>query len=256
MVFKNKASLSETSNFRNAGLLKLDEIVKNGKSYQHLLVRGSKLFRQEIQVLVDKLIQAILLSSRLLGAYPPFWIVPSEPCDSMEAISLESFSAVQGAVIVNKKDITWLHGQSHDIFFSCTFYLIAVLWRNWPHVLTHIDISHANLWHAARPAITQIADVIVCVTKPYWHVGHWMAVDWRFHCFNCLQTPRFAICLVHHFEIHVELWCDSILNKSLETITNCTLPAFFVGERRVDIGHRNANTIFVETFQRVCVHVS
>ena len=74
--------------------------------------------------------------------------------------------------------------------------------------------------------------------------------DWP-HCYRSrynwtyLQTSGLSISFIHHFKIHVELWRNSGVNGSLDTILDKTGK----GRREIQVANGNAEFAFVQTLQ-------
>lgn len=148
-----------------------------------------KILGEEVHEFINGLVQSILFEDTTFVA-PPFFVVPRKPTNSVETVTLEDISAVKGTVVVDKEDITWFHGKSRDVLFTCTLDLLTILQSQGFHCISVEHLGHTNLGNTAWSAITQFASMVVRIVEPHRKSSHWMAVDGRFSSFYSLESSK------------------------------------------------------------------
>mmetsp|Transcript_22572 Transcript_22572/g.33030 ORF Transcript_22572/g.33030 Transcript_22572/m.33030 type:complete len:381 (-) Transcript_22572:380-1522(-) len=199
---------------------------------------------------VDSLIHSILLHNSTFIA-SPFLIIPSEPTNGMETISLEDITSMKSTVVIHEKNVTRFHGKRSDMFLTGPLNFAAVLQTQWIHGIRIKYLRHSNLGHATRSAIAKLACMIMGIVEPYGKSRHGMPIDGRFRRFDRLQPSRLSIRLVKHLQIHIELGRDRFVHQSLDSLLQGS------GERRgdVEVGHADANLSIVQFLEHDGIHL-
>jgi hypothetical protein len=104
----------------------------------------------------------------------------------MEAVSLENISAMKCSVVIHKEDISWFHGECCDALLASSLDFLAIFQTQRVHCVCVEYLSHTNLWHSTRTAITQLASVIVGIVEPDRNTRNRVSVDGGFRTFHSL----------------------------------------------------------------------
>mmetsp|Transcript_6295 Transcript_6295/g.16082 ORF Transcript_6295/g.16082 Transcript_6295/m.16082 type:complete len:262 (+) Transcript_6295:189-974(+) len=205
---------------------------------------------------VDNLVQEVARLATIRDRGRLVTLPAVEPAHGVVTIALEDVTAVEHPVIVAQQHLAFLHRAARDVLLR---HLVDVVERLGVDLgeIPHEDVGHAHLWHCARPAVSQVARVVVYVAEPQRAARLGVAVYGRLLALDRLQPVRLAVRAVQHLEVHVELGGDHRADEVLGEVERAVLErAEARKDVEVEVRHRDADLLVVEPLEDARVHVA
>mmetsp|Transcript_100768 Transcript_100768/g.245049 ORF Transcript_100768/g.245049 Transcript_100768/m.245049 type:complete len:491 (-) Transcript_100768:102-1574(-) len=180
-----------------------------------------------------------------------------EPGDGVVALAVERLPTVKDAVVVQEHHVALLHHDGDDVLLADLVHMAHILGTDAAKV-AEVDISHADLRYRARPAVTEVAAVVVHVAEPDRLSCHRVPVDRGLGMLDGLQAPRVGgVGAVDHLQVHVELGCHHLQDHVLQRVLDAAFDKLrkHVDEIQVQVADRDPDFALVQAPQDVLVHV-
>mmetsp|Transcript_15374 Transcript_15374/g.18481 ORF Transcript_15374/g.18481 Transcript_15374/m.18481 type:complete len:208 (+) Transcript_15374:331-954(+) len=163
----------------------------------------------------------------------------------MVSISLKDITSMKSTVVIHQQDITRFHGESGNVFFRSSLNFLTIFQTQGFHGVRIKDFGHTDLGDTTGSSITKFSGVVVGIVEPDRKTSHRVTVDGGFRGFHSLETSGLTIGFVNHFKVHVELRCDSRIDRTFDTFLQNTGE----GRRDVKIGHGDTDLTVVQLLQ-------